>query len=357
MARPNTSSFMRRYILSDDYSWANWLGQIKEQAATYQLLEVLNPIPSESRPLKFPGIPNYPNIINGVDYLTVVPKNNETNDNPPAEPVYEFTVLKRAQFNHDKAINASERELVREKRANYSRLRSFIFETLDDSNKSHLYACINDTESSEFGSLVHILKTHRQQSESASRTGLDLKLQELKKNKSFPVIYEKQLKRLNEWFDLVVRGKLANHQTYTGYTIIQDLLMAMRSYNESMFQMHYDQMLFQEKNKVPADFKAWVDDLREKLSANQSHFCTKDKMSRSTFASLQGVNQEDNKITGSTNLKKGQDKEGPKRKNQNSSYRGGKRFKARQECPCDRGCTTSWSKCYHLTPIAAPPNF
>ncbi|KAI0994065.1 hypothetical protein K3495_g14118 [Podosphaera aphanis] len=273
MAGPNTSSFMQRYILSDDYSWANWFGQIKEQAATYQLLDVLNPIPSESGPLRFSGIPNYPNIINEVDYLTVVPTNNETNKNPPAEPVYEFTVLKRAQFNHDKAINAAERELVREKRANYSRLRSFIFETLDDSNKAHLHACINDTESSEVGSLVHILKTHRQQSESALRTGLDLKLQELK-NKSFPVIYEEQLKRLNKWFDLVVRGKLANHQTYTGYTIIQDLLMAMRSYNESMFQMHYDRMLFQEKNKVPADFKAWVDDLREKLSANQSHFVT-----------------------------------------------------------------------------------
>ena len=127
MAGPN-SSFANRYILSDDNSWANWFEQIKQQAITYQLVDILSPIDPVAQPLKFPGIPNYPDIIDDVDYLTLVPINAtvEHTTTPPPEPIYELTVFNRARFNRDKARNVAERELVREKRANYTRLRSFI---------------------------------------------------------------------------------------------------------------------------------------------------------------------------------------------------------------------------------------
>ncbi|KAI1003430.1 hypothetical protein K3495_g4781 [Podosphaera aphanis] len=171
MAGPS-SSFANRYILSDDNSWANWFEQIKQQAITYQLVDILNPINPELQLLKFPGIPNYPDIIDDVDYLTLVLINTtiENTTTPPPEPVYELTVLNRARFNRDKARNVAERDLVGQKRANYTRLRSFIFKTIDKSNKDHLHACIIDAEYSEVGGLIHILKTHRQQSESSVRT-------------------------------------------------------------------------------------------------------------------------------------------------------------------------------------------
>ncbi|KAI1000502.1 hypothetical protein K3495_g7692 [Podosphaera aphanis] len=145
MAGPS-SSFANRYTLSDDNSWAIWFEQIKHQAIIYQLVDILNPINPELQPLKFPGIPNSPDIIDDVDYLTLVPIKTtiENTTTPPPEPVYELMVLNRAWFNRDKARNVAERDLVREKRANYTRLRSFIFETIDKSNKDHLHAYIKD---------------------------------------------------------------------------------------------------------------------------------------------------------------------------------------------------------------------
>ncbi|KAI0992750.1 hypothetical protein K3495_g15435, partial [Podosphaera aphanis] len=39
------------------------------------------------------------------------------------------------------------------------------------------------------------------------------------------------------------------------------------------------------------------------------------------------------------------------------SYGRDKRQKKKRDCPCGRGCTSSWSRCYYLTPSAAPPSF
>ncbi|RKF72348.1 hypothetical protein GcM1_248089 [Golovinomyces cichoracearum] len=50
-------------------------------------------------------------------------------------------------------------------------------------------------------------------------------------------------------------------------------------------------MLLQDKNKVHADFKSWVDDLKETLSTNQYYKLPIKEISRSTFASLQGTVQ------------------------------------------------------------------
>lgn len=217
-------------------------------------------------------------------------------------------------------------------------MRNFIFETIDDSNKAHLQSCINNLESVSIGKLVELLKRHRQQSESAVRTALNIRLQDLK-NRGFPNKYEQQLTRLDEWFDLVVRGKAANPPTYTGYTVTEDLLISMRNYNESIFQTHYDRMLQQERMSEPANFKGLIDELRQKLSANRSTGSSFHNLPRSTFASLQGSRLEaidlSDKEQSDTDLRRG------KRKNNEKSNQGGsntKRRKKRQDCPCGRCC-------------------
>ncbi|KAI0992007.1 hypothetical protein K3495_g16179, partial [Podosphaera aphanis] len=74
---------------------------------------------------------------------------------------------------------------------------------------------------------------------------------------------------------------------------------------------------------------------------------------RSTFATLQGTSHgsaddDEPRIIGKYVAEK-------KRKNNAGSYQSAKRPK--QDCPCGRGCTINWSRCYYLTPSAAPPNF
>ncbi|RKF61751.1 hypothetical protein GcM3_153012 [Golovinomyces cichoracearum] len=152
----SSSAYLKRYILTNDDSWTNWYGQIKEQATSYQLESILKPFNPESTPLENPGIPEYPDIVREVDYLTIITSANSIDPTSPSseppEPFYELTIYNRARFN-DKAKNAAERDMVREKRVNFSKLRNFIFETIDDSNKAHLQSCINNLDSVSIGNL------------------------------------------------------------------------------------------------------------------------------------------------------------------------------------------------------------
>ncbi|KAI1003164.1 hypothetical protein K3495_g5043 [Podosphaera aphanis] len=260
----------------DQLAWSS------KGAASFQLELILKLTNPEWTPLEYPGVPEYPDIIKEVNYLTIIPSANPINPvipvnlvpsanlvyqatqlNQSTEPIYELTTYNRARFNGDKAKNAAERDLIREKRVIYLKFRSLIFETIDDSNKAHLQSCINNLNSVPIEKLIELLRKHRQQSESALRTALNIRLQDLK-NRGFPNKYEHQLTRLDEWFDLVVRGKAANHPTYTGYAIIEELLISMRNFNESIFQTHYDRMLRQERTSEPANVKALIDELRQK---------------------------------------------------------------------------------------------
>ncbi|KAI0991355.1 hypothetical protein K3495_g16832, partial [Podosphaera aphanis] len=159
---------------------------------------------------------------------------------------------------------------------------------MDQSNKAHLQSCINNLDSAPVGELVHLLRTHRQHSKSSQRSALNTRLHYLK-NLEFPTKYDQQLTRLDEWFDLAVRGQAVDNPIYTGYTIIEDLLVSMRRFNESIFQTHYDRMLQQEKAEVPSNFKAVIDELKQKLSANGSIAPPRTMIPRSTFATLQGT--------------------------------------------------------------------
>ncbi|KAI1003432.1 hypothetical protein K3495_g4782 [Podosphaera aphanis] len=119
---------------------------------------------------------------------------------------------------------------------------------------------------------------------------------------------------------------------------MEDLLMSIRDFNESMFQLNYNQMLSQEKNKLPADFKAWIDDLREKLSASQHYIPPNNQMSRSTFASLQGIDQAEatsNKDP-SSNSNRGEMTLNKKRKGHFKSNQKDrkKQYKGIRQCPC-----------------------
>ncbi|KAI0992533.1 hypothetical protein K3495_g15652, partial [Podosphaera aphanis] len=108
---------------------------------------------------------------------------------------------------------------------------------------------------------------------------------------------------------------------------------------------------------IPADFKALVDELKQKLSASQPFSSSLSKTPRSTFATLQGTSLELTDESGQdTPENKGRNDK--KRKNWGLNPRSNpKRRHKKQECPCGRGCTTPWSRCYYLMPSAAPSNF
>ncbi|RKF81009.1 hypothetical protein GcM3_040028 [Golovinomyces cichoracearum] len=231
----------------------------------------------------------------------------------------------------------------------------FVFETIDKSNKAHLQSCINNIDSAPIGKLIYLLKTHRQHSKSSQRSTLNARLHYLK-SLEFPTKYDQKLIRLDEWFDLAIRGQAADHQTYTGYSIIEDLLLSIRRFNESIFQTHYDRMLQQERGEIPPDFKNLIDELKQKLSANGTTIPSRSPISRSTFATLQGTShetainddvQKENFYVGDTSTRK--------RKINSKSNQSSKTSK--RECPCGRGFSSSWSKCYYLTPSAAPHDF
>ncbi|KAI1000854.1 hypothetical protein K3495_g7342 [Podosphaera aphanis] len=94
----------------------------------------LGPADPDSNPLEYPDQPEYPEIVETVDYLTIVP----TVVGALQSDVYELTVFNRDRLDDDEAKNIAEWEIIREKRINYSKLRNFIFETIDESNKAHL---------------------------------------------------------------------------------------------------------------------------------------------------------------------------------------------------------------------------
>ncbi|KAI1000856.1 hypothetical protein K3495_g7343 [Podosphaera aphanis] len=125
-----------------------------------------------------------------------------------------------------------------------------------------------------------------------------------------------------------------------------------------MFQTHNDRMLQQERTKIPANFKALVDELKQKLSASRPLSSSLPKTPRSTFATLQGISLESTDESGqdTPENKDGNDK---KRKNGGFSPRRSnpKRRHKKQEGPCGRGCTTPWSRCHYFMPSAAPSNF
>ncbi|RKF65760.1 hypothetical protein GcM3_116017, partial [Golovinomyces cichoracearum] len=212
-----------------------------------------------SIPLEFPNVPQYQKPIKELEYLTIVPNQStyeEAEQGSP--PMYEMTVYNRHRLNDAKAKDAAARELIREQRMSYSQLRIF---------------------------------THRQYSKSSQRFTLNARLHYLK-GLEFPTKYDQQLIRLDEWFDLAKRCQAADHPTYTGYTIIEDLLLSIRSFNESIFQTHYDQMLQQERGEVPPDFKNLIDELKQKLCENGTTIPSRSPISRSTFATLQGASHE-----------------------------------------------------------------
>ncbi|KAI1001085.1 hypothetical protein K3495_g7111 [Podosphaera aphanis] len=275
-----------------------------------------------------------------------------------------MTFMNKVRFNDDRLKYAHDRDIAKEKRVHYSRLRTFLFETIDESNKAHLHNCIASFPKATIGKLVEILKAYRQQDEPAQRTALNLRLQQLK-SMLFPEKYDQQIVRLKEWFNLCVRGQAVNHPTYTGYTILEDLLVSMKSYNEAFFQTHFEKILQCQRTKKPADFTGLVAELKQKLSSNHSikslntntaHFPT-------TFATLQGTSdgaiderRRQNSSDTMDNQTDGHKRKGPR------AYKGGPNKKRRHqqrstECPCGRGCTTSWLKCYYLTPSAAPASF
>ncbi|KAI0991333.1 hypothetical protein K3495_g16854, partial [Podosphaera aphanis] len=139
----------------------------------------------------------------------------------------------------------------------------------------------------------------------------------------------------------------------------------MKSYNEAIFQTHFEKILQCERTKKPADFTGLVAELKQKLSSNHSikSLNTNTANFPTTFATLQGTSdgaiderRRQNSSDTMDNQTGGHKRKGPR------AYKGGPNKKRRHqqrstECPCGRGCTTSWFKCYYLTPSAAPASF
>lgn len=94
-----------------------------------------------------------------------------------SEPTYEMTYINKIRFSDDRLKFINDRDNIREKRAHYMQLRMFIFETIHESNKVHLYNCIASFSKAPIGNLVEIFKTHRKEDQSAQRMALYLRLQ------------------------------------------------------------------------------------------------------------------------------------------------------------------------------------
>ncbi|RKF81013.1 hypothetical protein GcM3_040026 [Golovinomyces cichoracearum] len=353
-----------RYILADDDSWTDWYTQIIQQAISFEIETFLDPIDPKSSPLEYPGMPKDPEIIRESDYLTEVVSIPSTPDivAQNLQPVYELTYVNKVRFSDDRVRYARDLDVAKEKRAHYSRLRNFIFETIDESNKAHLHNCITSCPKAPIGKLVEILKIHRQQDEPAQRSALNTRLQQLK-SLPFPENYDEQIIRLKEWFNLCVRGQAVNHPTYIGYTVIEDLLFSIQGYNEAIFQTHFEKVLQCERAKKPADFQGLIAELKQKLSSYHAikALRTETTQFHSTFATLQGTRNEANDDRSKqNNFESTENGGGSKRKKGPKSNSRGPNKKQRQNrvagCPCGRGCTGNWSKCYYLTPSAAPPS-
>ncbi|KAI1004180.1 hypothetical protein K3495_g4034 [Podosphaera aphanis] len=212
----------KRFTLTDNDSWTNWFSQIKSMGKSYSLEYVLTPKIPGLVPVIYPGLPQYPDPVDEVDYLTRI-TSTALYDTEEQSPEYEFTTYDKARLNAAKTRYFNERELVKESRVKYDKLHDFIYEMIDDANKTHLQLFILDTEDNPIGMLVEALKTHRMQSVHSVRSALSNKLHELKA-KGFPEKRDRQVAVLDEWYNLVHRGKIANHPTYTGYEIVEKLL-------------------------------------------------------------------------------------------------------------------------------------
>ncbi|KAI1000866.1 hypothetical protein K3495_g7332 [Podosphaera aphanis] len=135
-------------------------------------------------------------------------------------------------------------------------------------------------------------------------------------SKGFHVSNDQQLAKLNEWSKLVVRGRRLKHSTCLGYEIIRELLKSIRPLNESVYQMLRYKMLKNDRKKVPADVKMWVDNLKDKLMPTHSDSPSSSYVSRASFATLKGSSN------GTL-----------KRQHEDSSEVQGKRRKKNQDCP------------------------
>ncbi|KAI0992273.1 hypothetical protein K3495_g15913, partial [Podosphaera aphanis] len=135
--------------------------------------------------------------------------------------------------------------------------------------------------------------------------------------------------------------------------IIDELLLALRPLNEAMYHLLHSEMTNKEEADIPADFRSWVEIVKGKLAT--THYDVPSQVSRATFATLQG--QDMNHVHNKPSKKKGSGKDILKRDHDDSSEGQAKRRKKKQDCPCGRGCTGSWAKCYYLTPSVAPSNF
>ncbi|KAI0991694.1 hypothetical protein K3495_g16493, partial [Podosphaera aphanis] len=190
-----TSTSSVRYILSNDDSWSDWYTQFVQQAISYEIEKFLDPIDLESIPLEYPGVPVDPEIVKEADYLTPVVSSTSTvptQAQEASQTVYEMTFMNKVRFSDDRLKYAHDRDIAKEKRVHYSRLRTFLFETIDESNKAHLHNCIASFPKAPIGKLVEILKAYRQQDEPAQRTALNLRLQQLK-SMPFPEKYDQQI--------------------------------------------------------------------------------------------------------------------------------------------------------------------
>ncbi|KAI0991936.1 hypothetical protein K3495_g16251, partial [Podosphaera aphanis] len=116
-------------------------------------------------------------------------------------------------------------------------------------------------------------------------------------------------------------------------------------------------MLKNDKKKVPADFKMWVDNIKDKLMTTHSDSLSSSHVSRASFATGIDLNHVHDQSLSKPPKNKGISNVNLKRQYEDSSEGQGKRRKKKPDCPCGRGCTTPWSKCYYLTPSAAPSNF